>query len=297
MVRDLDELPFPAYDLLSIDKYYSPQTSQKPFVSMMTSRGCPYRCIFCDAHAVFERKYRFQSPERTVEEIKYLVKDFKIRELLIKDSEFTINKERVYKLCELLSKNKLNVRWSCNVRVDSLDEKLVQAMKNAGCRLMQFGVESGDQAILDKLKKRITIDEIRRAFKLAHAAGIRTQANFMFGHPGETREAAFKTIEMGKNLNPDYAAFNFMIPFPGTELYSQATENNWFLDGSDPWDFRIDKCVMNASEMSTEELEQMQKLAYRSFYFRPAYMMKRFLTVSAHEWKMNLKGVSKILKL
>lgn len=297
LIKDLDRLPVPAYDLLPINKYYGLQVSKTPFTSMMTSRGCPYSCIFCDAHVVFGKKYRFHSPERTLSEIEYLMNTFNVKEVMFKDSEFTLNRERVETLCNLMIEEGLKVKWSCNGKVGRVDLSLLKNMKKAGCRLIQYGVESGDQEILDILKKQITVEQVRETFALSRKAGLKTVANFMVGNPGESNKSIEKTIKLAKEIKADYGNFGFIIPFPGTELYNLACQNDWLLNDFDPLNIRIGQCVMNATQMSAEELRQMPKKVYRSFYLRPGYMLKRTFSLSFHEWKMNLRGLFKILKL
>lgn len=296
-IKDLDKLPFPAYDLLLINEYYSPQISKIPFTSMITSRGCYYHCIFCDTHVVFGRKYRFNSPERSIKELKYLINTFKVKEIMFKDSDFTLNQERVEELCELMIRERINIRWSCNGRVGGVSLALLNKMRKAGCRLVQYGVESGDEEILDTLKKQITIKQVKETFSMSKKAGLKTVANFMIGNPGETKESIEKTIKLVREIKADFCNFKFITPFPGTELYNMACQNGWLLDNFDPLNLIENKCVMNATKMSTKELQQMLKKLYRSFYLRPSYILGRVFTLSFHEWRMNLKGVFRILKL
>lgn len=297
LIGNLDELPFPAYDLIPLKKYFSPQSIKKPFMSMITSRGCPYKCIFCDVHAVFGRKYRFHSPERVVEEMQYLIDRFHIKEVMFKDSEFTLRQERVEKICDLILEKKISIVWSCNSRVGSVSLPLLQKMRRAGCRVVQFGVESGDQKILDVLKKRITIEQIKETFRSSRKAGLKTLAAIMIGNPGETKRSIEKTVELIREIKPTYSKYTFLTPFPGTELYSLAYQNGWLLDNFDPFSMKFDTCVMNATEMTTEDLQKMFHRLYKSFYLRPAYLFRRVFTLSPYQWKMNLEGFSKIFNL
>lgn len=294
--ENLDRLSFPAYDLLPINSYFHSQISKKPFISMITSRGCPYKCIFCDAHVVFGRRYRFNSPERTVSEIKYLIRNFKVKEIIFKDSEFTLNQERVENLCDLIKKEKINVKWSCNGRIGGVTLPLLKRMKEAGCRLISYGVESGDQKILDILKKQITVEQVIETFRMSREAGLKTVAHFMIGNPDEDQKTIEKTIKLAIEIKADYGSFEFTKPFPGTEIYNLAQKNGWLLKNFDPLNIRTDKCVMNATRMNINELQQMLKKAHRSFYLRPSYILKRFFTLNPYEWKKNFYGVLKVLK-
>lgn len=295
LIRDLDSIPFPAYDLLPMRKYSSPQLSQRPFSSMMTSRGCPYRCIYCDAHVVFGRTYRFYSPCRVMDEIQYLIDTFHVKGLMFKDSEFTLNVARVEQICDLMIRDKTPVQWCCNGRVGGLNMGILKKMKKAGCRLIQYGVESGDQKILDILKKQITIEQVKQTFQMSKKAGLKTAANFMVGNPHENQESLVKTRSLIKEINPDYCNFTFITPFPGTELYRMARENNWLIDDLDCLSMKLDQCVMNATEISVGELKQAKAKLFQFFYLRPAYIFKKIFTMNIHEWKMNVKGFWQIM--
>lgn len=295
LVQNLDDLPFPAYDLLAVRKYSAPQVSRTPCISMCTSRGCPYRCIFCEAPTIFGRKYRAYSPQRILEEILYLTGELQVREILFKDSEFTFDTARVEGLCDLLIQRNVKVAWSCNGRVGNVTLPLLRKMRRAGCRLVAYGVESGDQRILDTLRKQITIPDILETFEMSRAAGLKTVANFMIGNPGEDNESVENTAALARRLRCDYAAVSFLIPLPGSELHRMARENNWLLDNYDPMDIRGDTCVMNATALTVEQLHEAYNKVVKSFYLRPAYIGRRLLTLSPHQWKMNFKWFLKIL--
>ena len=182
LVANLDDLPPAAYDLLPLGRYSTPFSAKRNVISMVTSRGCPYRCTFCDAFVVHGRKYRAHSAERVVEEIRGLADRYAIREVVFKDSEFTLERARVERLCDLLLGGGPRITWTCSARVNCVDGPLLRKMAAAGCRVIQFGVESADPVVLDALKKRITIEKVREAFRAARAAGIGTVANLMVGH-------------------------------------------------------------------------------------------------------------------
>lgn len=295
LTEDLDELPAPAYDLLPLRHYYEPMAVRRPFTTMITSRGCPHSCIFCNTSAVLGKRYRTQSPRRILEEMKLLVREHGIREIMFKESEFALDQERAREFSALLAREKLGVIWSCNGHVGRMPFPLLQDMRRAGCRLIQYGVESGDQEVLNGLKKGTTIAEIRETFALTRRAGIRTVANLMIGNPGETREAILRTIALARSIRADYANIQVLTPFPGTELHGMALRNGWFLEDADPGRYRTDSFAMNATRLPTEELSGLFKKAYRSFYLRPGYLMRRLFTLSPHEWRMNVRGLFKIL--
>ena len=296
-VDNLDDLPMPAYDLLPIRRYTSLQIAERPFASMITSRGCPYTCVFCSARLTMGPKYRAFSPERTVEEIQWLIRTFGVKEVLFKDSEFTMDLARVESICDLLGRKGIKIKWSCNGRIGRLSRDLLRTMRGAGCRLIEYGIESGDEDILVALSKQITIEEVRATFAMTRQAGLKTIANFMIGNPGETRASIDKTLRLAKEIKPDYCDFSFLTPFPGTELYERAERNGWLLAGFNPSNIRLDRCTMNATQMSGDELKGMFKKAYRSFYLRPGFILGRIFRLNRFEWKMNAIGFLKILGL
>jgi anaerobic magnesium-protoporphyrin IX monomethyl ester cyclase len=297
LVDDLDLLPFPAYDLLPIDKYNPSHIPRRPYVTMITSRGCPYSCVFCAAHVIFKKKYRYHSTERTIEEIKYLIRDFGIREVLFKDSDFTLVPSRVEKICESLLNEEMNIRWSCGGRIGNLDYDMLKKMHRAGCRQIDYGVESGDPKILKTLDKRITVEEIRETFRITKKAGITTLANMLVGSPGESKESIGSTIMLLKEIEPDFCSFNFPTPFPGSRLMGMAIENDWLPKDFDPLEIAMDAPVMNATELTDEELVRMKKKMYTAFYYRPSYILRRLSQFHFREWKRNLTGLRKIWKL
>jgi len=295
LIKDLNQLPIPAYDLLKIDHYRSPYGSRMPFMTVLRSRGCPFQCTFCGVQNMFGRAYRVQTPERTIQEIDYLVNKFKIREIGFKDSEFTINQENISRFCDLLIEKKYDLIWSCNARVDCDNAELYQKMKKAGCHTIAFGAESGDQNILDSIKKNITIEQTRQTIKKAKQAGILVSVNFMIGNPGENKETIEKTIKLAKEIDPDYAAFCFATPFPGTELREMAIKNNWLLN-PDLTSVAYMELIMNATNLSNEDLKKYMSKAYRSFYLRPSYILKRLTMINKNEIKTSIGGFLAILK-
>lgn len=295
LIPNLDSLPFPVYDLLPIEKYSSLQSSKRHFMSMITSRGCPYRCIFCGVQTVFGYTYRANSPERTVNEIEYLIRNFNIEEILFKDSEFTLNTKRVEKICDLMIEKELGISWLCNGRVDHVTKEMLKKMKLAGCRVITYGVESGDQEILNTLKKQITLEDARKAFSMTKEVGIETVANFMVGNPGDTKETIEKTLAFAKELDPDYAQFNCITPFPGTELYKLAKKNEWLFE-ENLEKIKYDTCIMNATNLPTEELKKYASKMYRSFYFRPSYILKRLTKLRLRDLKSNISGLHSLLE-
>jgi anaerobic magnesium-protoporphyrin IX monomethyl ester cyclase len=295
LIANLDDLPWPAYDLLPIRKYSNPQASHAPLGMMLTSRGCPFQCIFCDNHIVLGKRYRAYSAPRMIEELRILVQRFGVKEIMFKESDFTLDRERVRSFCELLLREPKRVFWSCNGHIGRMDSAMLRDMRRAGCRLIQYGVESGEQRILDILKKGTTVAQIVETFRLTRQAGIKAVANFMIGNPGDTRQTIARTIRLAKSIGADFANIQFCAPFPGTELYRLAAEKGWFLADRDPLRLRTDSCSMNATDIPTPELEGMLKKAYRSFYLRPAYIWRRVVTLNLEDWRVNVRGLLRVV--
>ena len=263
---------------------------------MIRSRGCPYPCIYCEHPILFSAKYRCQSPERTIREIDYLVKKFGIKEISFKDSEFTLApKDNLYKLCDLLIERNYDLRWCANGRANNVDRELLKRMKKAGCYSITFGLESGDQRILNNLKKHLSLEQSEQAVKTAKEEGLQVVANFMVGNPGETRESIRNTIKFMKKLDLDYCFFSFLTPFPGTPLRKMAEENGWIIDRSMEG-VQYEDLSMNATEIPTEELRKSLNRFYRAFYLRPTYIIKRLKKFNLLDMKNNWIGFKSIIK-
>ena len=290
-VMNLDSLPFPARHLVDMKKYSSlPNTYKKDphTFQVITSRGCPFTCTFChDARGVFRQR----SVENVIAELKELKEKYAISEVAFWDDIFTLNKQWVYKFCEEMEK--LNMVWSCYTRLDLIDEPLLRAMKKAGCWNIFFGIEAGSQELLDNIKKKMTVEQMKEKVKLVKRVGIAIRGSFMIGLPGETPEKARQTIQFAIDLDPDYAQFTITTPYPGTELWKTA-EQFGTLDRSQnftDWNEWQPVFVPNGYK-SGQELLDIHKEAFRRFYRRPKYMAKRAMKIrSFAELKKNLKGL------
>jgi radical SAM superfamily enzyme YgiQ (UPF0313 family) len=297
-IMDLDALPFLAYHLLPMDKYkpHPPHGIKLPFIAMLTSRGCPYNCIYC-SKPIFGSKFRAQSPKRTVDEIEYLNKQFGIKEIMFYDDSFTLDKKRVTQLTAEIKKRRLDILWACETRVNLISEELLKEMKNSGCYMMAFGLESGSQEILDDLRKGVTLEQVKDAINITHKTGISSIGYFMLGSPKETPLTIRSTIDFAKDLQLDFAQFSITIPFPGTELYKLYLGKG---KGEMNWDDFIyaslgsaNTPVFETEQLSREELAKWNSRAYREFYLRFSYVWKRMTGMrSYNDLKMNLKGFS-----
>lgn len=230
LVQDLDALPYPARHLLLGNQRCPPST----FGPLITSRGCPFNCIFCAANKIWGRKVRYRSARNVVDEIKQVHETFRTRMFRFDDDSFTINRKHVEEICDLLIKEKLDITWWCETRVDLLKNDLVKKMKKAGCTEVSIGVESGDPCTLKKIKKGITINQATNAAKILRENKVRFNAFFMIGFPWETEKEIFNTVSLMKKMDPDHAVYSIATPYPETELFDMIqaeglipTDINW----------------------------------------------------------------------
>jgi radical SAM superfamily enzyme YgiQ (UPF0313 family) len=272
---DLDSLPFPSRHLLPSLDVYRPKAVdyiRLPATQMLTSRGCPYRCVFC--RTSFGKQVRFHSPDYVLAEIEHLVKDYGVREVKINDDTFIVNRQRVMDICEGLLRRKLDVVWSCNVRADLVDKELLTLMRQSGCWEVAMGLESGSQTILDNLKKGTTVEQGEKACRLAYALGFSVRPSFIIGSPGETLQTIERTIAFAKSLPVHFPSFTLMTPFPGTELWERASEYGSF-DGSDLSSLTVGgKASFVPHGLDAETMEKKAREAYRRVYLNPAMVWR-----------------------
>jgi radical SAM superfamily enzyme YgiQ (UPF0313 family) len=302
-IEDLDALPMPSFYLLPIEKYrpYPPHGKKLPYMTIMSSRGCPYRCAFC-FKTIFGRRYITNSSKVVIEEIKQLVEKFGVKEILFYDDSFTMDRNRTIELCNDLIKNNIKIPWSCETRVNLVDKELLQKMKEAGCYIISYGVESGDQIILNNLKKDITIEQVRNAFKLTKEVGILTVAYFMIGSPGDSNETVRKTINFAKELDADFAQFSICTPFPGSELFDNLIKSGVRIQDWDKASYVTSKSkaepISLTKELSAEELKKWYSKAYKEFYLRPSYWLKTISRIrSIDDIKIILNGFRMMVNL
>ncbi|MDY7009291.1 MAG: radical SAM protein [Planctomycetota bacterium] len=233
LMTDLDTVPFPAWHLLPMDRYSVESLGGERGESvypLLSSRGCPNRCIFCSSHVVFKRQFRERSAANIVAEIEFLAKRYNARQFDFVDDTVTVNKKRMVELCEHLVSHHKNIRWLCNSRVNTVTPDLLKTMYKAGCRKVDFGVESGNPDILKNIKKGITLEQAVDAHRWARKAGLITSSFFMVGNLGEGPEHIRKTADFIDELETDYVSATITTPFPGTELYSIADSQGWIYE-------------------------------------------------------------------
>ncbi len=272
LIENLDELPFPARHLLPMDKYKA-FGENMILGTILTSRGCPFNCIFCSSSLLFGKKFRARSPKNVVDEVEQFQEAYKTRYVEFVDDTFTFDRKRAEAICKEIIDRKLDTKWVCSCRVDLIDKELMQTLKKAGCTMIYFGVESGVQRVVNLIRKGIKLEQAERVMRWAREVGIETVASFVFGIPGETWEDAMQTIKFAKKLNPDYVQFSIATPFPGTELYQIAKREGLLL--TEDWSkYTVLKPVMKTKELKPEELQKLVKKAYFSFYLRPSVALR-----------------------
>lgn len=273
-VKNVDDNPWPARHLINNELYYNILTKRKNFTAMISARGCPYRCTFCDQKATM---YRNRSPRSFVDEIKYNVQSFGIHEFDIYDSTFTANKKRVLEICELITTEKVDVSWTIRSRVDSVNNEVLKALKLAGCHTIMYGIESSNEEILKKMNKDISVAEIRRIINESKQIGLDLLGFFMFGYPGETRETIEETIAFSLDLPLDYAQYAVMVPQPNTEIYEYYMKR-W---GKDFWaEYTLDTSINERielvdTEVTRQEASELLRVAYKKFFYRPKIILNR----------------------
>lgn len=275
LIQDLDELPFPALNLLPMKKYRLLDMDTH-MTTMITTRGCPMQCSFCSSAAMHGKKIRERSVENIVDEIEYLKTNYDIDTIAFMDDTFTLKKRKVMAICDEILKRNIEIMWGCTSRVDTLDEKLLKKMKEAGCITIFIGVESADQQQLDNMCKNTTIAKIENAFKSAHKLKIRTIASVALGMPGDTKEIMNKTVKFVHKLKPNYAIYSLATPYPGTRFYKEAFEKN-LIKIKDWSKYTLITPILETIDCSLNDMRKIQAKAFMKFYLRPHYIIRQFL--------------------
>lgn len=300
LIGNLDNIPFPARHILKHPFHYIPPDALKiPVASIMTNRGCAARCTYCCTKLIFGRRMRFRTIRNVVDEIEDVIKNYGVKEIHIMDDCFTINKKRVFEFRDEIKKRGIKATFVCSngIRADQVDEDILRALKDIGVLSVAFGVESGNQMILDNIKKGLKLDTIRKAFKLSKKHGFTTWGFFMIGLPGENRKTVRDTIEFAKELDPDFAKFLILKPFPGTEVFNQLQQERRIFD------FDYDNYgtytgpVHDLPDLAKKEIRSLQKKALREFYLRPSQILKIILRMRSYtQFKLNIKSGMFIIK-
>ena len=279
LIKDLDDLPFPAHQLYEFTKYHVPSAIalRNPVAWLETSRGCVYGCIYCNK-SCFGRTFRVKSPERVVKEF-LMTKKLGFKEIHLTDDGFTTDINRAKRICDLLIEKKVNISWSTitGIRVDRVDLELLKKMKAAGCYRVYFGIESGNQKVLDRIKKGITLEQVKKAVKWAKEAKIEVAGYFMIGLPGETEETMQQTINFAKSLDLDLAKISVTIPLPATELFNKLDKDK--LIKTYDWEmfkfYSTPSNIYDHENLSWNTINRYYNKFYRAVYLNPRFIIKR----------------------
>lgn len=294
--NDLDSVPFPARHLIPNEKYFNFISTRHNYTVFNTSRGCPFRCLFCEAGG---QKWRARSAENVVDEFEVCYEQFGVREVDIFDSSFTINKQRVLNICQELIKRGLHrkVIWNVRSRVDTIDEEMLDLLKEAGCYRIFYGIESGNPEILKKLKKMADLKRMEEIVRKTDDVGISTFGYFLFGSPGETSQTLRETVNFAKSLPLDFAIFNCLTPFPRTALYEEyylphMDKDFWaeYIKSPDPNEKFVGRPW---TDIQDAELRRLAHKAMLEFYFRPSQLARALKSIHSVEqfWRYARAGL------
>lgn len=304
LISDLDEIPFPARDLFDLKIYYSAPTkkvSKDPAGPILTSRGCAFNCIHCISRKIWKGIPRFRSIENIIRELEECIDKFGIKEFNIYDDTFTLNQEGAMKICDEIIKRKINISWIAFSRVNTISKELAKKMREAGCKKISFGLESGSQKILDLMRKNATVEMAKKVIKTVAKQGILVHASFMFGNLSETEETIKQTIKFAKSLPLDNATFFITSPFPGTDLYEIAKKQG-FITKNTKWEefapLTETPPIPVQKNISKERLVYWQKKAFREFYLRPKYIFHKLKELrSIDAFKTILEGLRVLYRI
>jgi len=304
LIPDLDVLPLPARDLVDNSLYHPAPTKRVrggPHTLLVAGRGCPYNCGFCSAQTVWTRKSRGRSAANIVAEVEHCINEYGIRSFNFTDELFTVKKKRVLEICQAFIDRKLDMNWVCSARAHHLDMETLEAMRDAGCREISFGIEAGNQEVLKRIDKALDLDEAERVVKLTKKAGIKTHASYMFGYLGETEKTMRETINFAKKLNTEIAAFFIASPLPGTPFYTEAMAAGYLREDATWINYsplsNLDG-VISYPHLSAETIRDFHRKAIRSYYLRPAYILRRLYSLRQwHEVENLFSGLKLFLNI
>ena len=267
-VADLDDLPLPLYDLLPLQKYLMPLI-KGPYCFIVTSRGCPAGCTYCIKHVSYGPTMRLRSPAKLLEEIRVLY-NLGVRHVHMYADLFTVNRDQVVGLCKGIIESGLKITWTCNSRVDFVDQEMLQLMAQSGCFYIAWGIESASKEILAHARKGVDAERAKQSLQWAREAGIKNWGYFIIGLPGETEETIKETIGFAKGLPLDIALFHIAAPYPGTPFFQEVVKNGWFRPGVRWEEVDMDEStVLDYPHLRAEQLEYWQKRAFREWALRP----------------------------
>jgi radical SAM superfamily enzyme YgiQ (UPF0313 family) len=277
-IENLNELPFPAWHLIDVDRYRLPLKG-RPFLMVAPLRGCPFQCSFCTCHTYYGARLRTRSVESVLAEIAHDRERFGVSDFFFWAETFVVNKNYVRELCRAMLERGVRIAWTANSRVDTVDADLLSLMARAGCWMLSFGIESASQAVLDQADKGTHVSDAMTAVQLARRVGIKTVGHFILGLPGETEESLEATIAYAANLRLDLAQFYCAVPFPGSRLYEHALKEKW-INPPDFSNFNQNTPLLNLPGLPAEVVSGYRARAYRRFYTRPANVIRALRLVN-----------------
>ena len=290
----LEDVPFPARDLLPNDKYDTVLSKQSPITTMITALGCPFRCTYCCTDTVI----RSRSAEHVVAEIEECVNKHGIKEIEFYDETFTVDKARIFKVLDLIEEKKLNFLWSIRTRADCVTEEMIKRMANLGCIRINYGIESADESILKSIKRDIPFSVIKDAVRWSREAGVTVFGFFMIGLPNETKETVEKTLNLMLELDLDFIQLNKFVPIPGSEAYEQIKNET----GEDFWrDYTLSKVSLEdfkpyGINLTPQELDYYLEKGYKAFYYRPKYIWRKLIAVRSFKELYRMASAALSLK-
>jgi len=291
LIEILDSLPFPARHFLTMERYNEP-FAEVPNQQMITSRGCPFRCVFCVwPQILYDHKVRFRSPKNIVDEMELLVKEYKPKEIYFDDDSFTLSQQHILEICKEIKERGLDIQWSCMGHAN-LSEDVLKKMKDAGCVGIKFGVETASPEVMKKIKKALDLNKVKEFAKISKKLGFRTHATYMIGLPGDTKETIDKTLKFAVNLGTNSFQISIATPFPGTEFYDMAKKNGWLVtDDFSRYDGNKE-AVVSYPWLSKEEIDEEFKKALSLTSRLDLGLIKYFM-----RYKYQTRGLGGILSL
>ncbi|MBI4043496.1 MAG: radical SAM protein [Candidatus Diapherotrites archaeon] len=281
-IQNLDELPFPNRKKIINYSYFNPLVKKLPWTTAVTSRGCPARCNYCTSPTFYGNTWRARSAESVVAEMEEAAK-LGFKEIFYRDETFPADRRRVVELCNLIKERGLEMSWICSSRVSTMDRELMQLMRNAGCHMIRLGIESGNQRVLNNIKKGATVQQAENVFTWSHEIGMETHAHLMMGNIGETMETINETISFIKRVNPTTITVGAFTPYPGTPLFEEVKRQDASIgDGTQSDLSRVHSTGFFSKYicgMSDQDVGKAVRRAYKEFYLRPSYILQRLTGV------------------
>ncbi len=290
LIKKVDEIPLPSYDLLPMEKY---KADGVKFATVVTSRGCPFNCIFCSSSLQFGKRWRGHSPERVIEELSILRNEYGRKSIEFLDDTFTLVKPRAIDISKRIVKESLDISWVASSRVDTFSKEIAEAMRRAGAHTIYFGIESGTQKILDFIGKRITPEQSKSSVKKAKEAGLHTFGSFIIGFPQETRRDVKTTLKFSRRVGVDFAQFTVATPYPGTRLWNIAIKEKLLMTMN--WrKFTTLDPVLKLKYFTGEQISKILEFAYIRFYLRPKVLIEDLIQNKGFIFRRAVPQVIKI---